>query len=46
MKYNDLDNATNNLDNTTGENHTGKQANSPLKLLTASSICGDKVFNM
>jgi sporulation protein YlmC with PRC-barrel domain len=35
----------NDLDNNTGENHTGKQANSPLRLLTASSIRGDKVFN-
>jgi sporulation protein YlmC with PRC-barrel domain len=35
----------NDLDNNTGENHTGKRANFPLKLLTASSIRGDKVFN-
>lgn len=35
----------NELDNTTGKNHTGKRANRPVKVLTASSIIGDKVFN-
>jgi len=32
-------------DNATGENHEGKRANTPLRLLTATSIMGDKVFN-
>jgi sporulation protein YlmC with PRC-barrel domain len=35
----------NDLDNTTGKNHTGHRANEPLRILTASSITGDKVFN-
>ena len=35
----------NDLDNTSGENQAGKRANSPLKLLTASSIQGNKVYN-
>ena len=32
-------------DNLTGENHTGKHPNTPVKFLTASTIIGDKVFN-
>jgi len=32
-------------DNATGENHEGKRANTPLRLLTATSIMGDKVYN-
>src|SRR4051812_10482057 len=32
-------------DNLTGHNHTGPNANRPLKVLTASSIIGDKVEN-
>lgn len=32
-------------DNMTGENHTGKKPNKPVKFLTASSIIGDKVHN-
>ena len=32
-------------DNMTGENHTGKRANTPVKYLTTSTIVGDKVFN-
>lgn len=35
----------NEMDNETGRNHAGKRANSPLRLLTASSMRGDKVFN-
>ena len=35
----------NELDNTTGENHTGKHANQPVRVLTARSIMGDKVRN-
>ena len=35
----------NERDNETGRNHAGKQANSPVRLLTASSMRGDKVFN-
>ena len=35
----------NELDNTTGENHTGKHANKPVRVLTARSIIGDKVIN-
>lgn len=33
------------LDNATGRNHTGRDANRPVRILTASSIIGDKVFN-
>ena len=33
------------VDNKTGENHFGKHPNSPVKLLTASTIIDDKVFN-
>lgn len=33
-------------DNNTGKNHEGAHANRPLKYLTASSIIGDKVFNL
>jgi len=32
-------------DNITGENNTGENVNLPLKLLTASSIIGDSVYN-
>ena len=32
-------------DNLTGENHQSKNANTPLRYLTASSIMGDKVCN-
>ena len=32
-------------ENLTGENHDGKHANTPLRLLTATSILGDKVYN-
>jgi sporulation protein YlmC with PRC-barrel domain len=32
-------------DNLTGENHTGKNANTPVKYLTSSTIVGDKVYN-
>ncbi|MBX9850382.1 MAG: PRC-barrel domain-containing protein [Cytophagaceae bacterium] len=32
-------------DNLTGHNHTGPNANRPLKLLTARSIVGDKIEN-
>jgi sporulation protein YlmC with PRC-barrel domain len=32
-------------DNLTGENHEGSNANWPVRLLTASSITGDKVVN-
>ena len=35
----------NELDNTTGENHSGKHANNPVRVLTARSIIGDKVTN-
>lgn len=35
----------NELDNETGMNHTGKRANQPVRILTASSIVGDKVLN-
>jgi len=31
--------------NKTGENTDGSRANAPLRLLTASSLIGDKVFN-
>jgi sporulation protein YlmC with PRC-barrel domain len=33
------------LDNKTGKNHEGAHPNSPVRLLTATSIIGDKVFN-
>ena len=36
----------NELDNTTGENHAGKHANNPVRVLTARSIIGDKVINL
>ncbi len=32
-------------DNLTGVNHTGAHPNSPVRLLTASSVIGDKVYN-
>ncbi len=32
-------------DNTTGKNHDGPNANNPTRLLTATSIIGDKVVN-
>ena len=32
-------------DNMTGENHTGSNANTPVKYLTTSTIVGDKVYN-
>jgi sporulation protein YlmC with PRC-barrel domain len=32
-------------DNMTGENHTGKRPNTPVKFLTATSIIGDDVYN-
>ncbi|MFL5727879.1 MAG: PRC-barrel domain-containing protein [Cytophagaceae bacterium] len=32
-------------DNLTGQNHSGPNANRPLKVLTASSVIGDKVEN-
>jgi sporulation protein YlmC with PRC-barrel domain len=32
-------------DNMTGENHTGKFPNKPVKFLTASSVVGDKIYN-
>jgi len=35
----------NELDNSTGKNHSGNYANVPVRILTASSIIGDKVFN-
>jgi sporulation protein YlmC with PRC-barrel domain len=35
----------NELDNETGSNHAGNHANEPVKLLTASSIVGDRVLN-
>ena len=35
----------NELDNSTGKNHTGNYANHPVRILTASSIIGDKVYN-
>lgn len=35
----------NELDNETGMNHTGKRANEPVRILTASSITGDRVVN-
>ena len=38
-------NNQNALDNTTGKNHTGKQANRPVRVLTAKSIIGDKISN-
>ena len=33
-------------DNQTGKNHTGAHPNLPVQFLTASSIIGDKVFNL
>jgi sporulation protein YlmC with PRC-barrel domain len=33
-------------DNESGRNHEGAHANTPLKYLTASSIIGDKVYNL
>ena len=33
------------MDNMTGENHTGKRPNKPVHFLTASSITGNKVYN-
>lgn len=35
----------NDLDNKTGKNHSGHSPNHPLRILTASSIIGDKVVN-
>ena len=35
----------NDLDNTTGRNHAGKHANDPVRILTAKSVLGDRVFN-
>jgi sporulation protein YlmC with PRC-barrel domain len=32
-------------DNLTGENDTGKHANTPVKYLTSSSLTGNKVYN-
>jgi len=32
-------------ENTTGENSSGKRANTPVKFLTAKTIIGDRVFN-
>jgi sporulation protein YlmC with PRC-barrel domain len=32
-------------DNQTGENHTGKRPNTPVRFLTATTIIGDKVYN-
>jgi sporulation protein YlmC with PRC-barrel domain len=32
-------------DNLTGENHTGRKPNTPVKYLTASTIIGDKLIN-
>ncbi len=32
-------------DNLTGENDTGKYANTPVKYLTSSTIIGDKIYN-
>ena len=37
--------ATLEQENLTGENHTGKHPNTPVKYLTASTIIGDKVYN-
>ena len=33
-------------ENETGINHTGAHPNSPVKFLTATSIIGDKIFNL
>ena len=33
------------IDNMTGRNSSGEQANNPLKRLAASSIVGDRIFN-
>ena len=35
----------NDLDNSTGKNHSGGKANEPVRILTARSILGDKVLN-
>ena len=35
----------NELDNSTGKNHAGSHANRPVRILTARSIIGDKVYN-
>jgi sporulation protein YlmC with PRC-barrel domain len=35
----------NELENSTGNNHTGNHANHPVRILTASSIIGNKVYN-
>jgi len=35
----------NEIDNITGQNHEGNRANKPVRILTASSITGDKVLN-
>jgi sporulation protein YlmC with PRC-barrel domain len=35
----------NEIDNATGQNHEGRRANHPVRILTASSIIGDKVMN-
>jgi len=35
----------NEIDNTTGKNHEGRRANRPVRILTASSVIGDKVLN-
>jgi sporulation protein YlmC with PRC-barrel domain len=35
----------NELDNSSGVNHAGKHANIPVRILTATSIIGDKVYN-
>lgn len=32
-------------DNMTGENHSGKYPNKPVKYLTSSTVVGDKVYN-
>ncbi len=45
MPANETTTPNNEKDSTTGINHAGKSANPPLKILTASSICGDRVFN-
>lgn len=34
------------IDNQTGKNHEGVHPNSPARFLTATSIIGDKVFNL
>lgn len=35
----------NDVANATGKNQTGKHANNPIRILTAKSIIGDKVYN-